>query len=330
MGGTRLHDLLPRQPRPPATLNNGINVSLDNESCQAKGVDGVPLPGSVNGYTPVCDDASVNLRILQGDMNLDCVVDVVDEQAMEFHYGACDAADCWEPWRRALYSPWFDLEPQVTDGDTDIKDSPVRVWSPLEHLPASDTVSSVRIAVHSGGSAPATLPSEPEATLLEGGTNVVVDPPSRNLPAVGQQFTADLRVENVTNLGAYQFTLQFDPNVVSYVGTSDGSFLGSTGSWVDCLSPIVDAGMVHFVCATQGSQSQRPSGSGQLAHVTFQSVGEGSSPLHLADVIVVDPTGAYITSGVADGSVSVNDSDGDGVPNGSDNCPSIQPRAGGC
>jgi hypothetical protein len=141
----------------------------------------------------------------------------------------------------------------------------------------------------------------------------VIDPPSRNIPAVGQQFTVDLRVSNVTNpggLGGYQFTLQFDPSIVSYVGVSDGSFLGSTGSDIECQSPTTDVGMVSFVCNTPGSESQRPSGSGQLARATFQTIGEGFSPLDLSGVILVDPPGEYITAGVADGSVSVGDGQG--------------------
>jgi len=92
---------------------------------------------------------------------------------------------------------------------------------------------------------------------------------------------------------------------------------------VVCQTAITDVGMVSFVCNTSGWESQRPSGSGQLAHVTLRTVAEGLSPLDLSGVILVDPPGEYITAGVADGSVSVVDGDLDGVPDAQDNCPTV-------
>jgi hypothetical protein len=61
-----------------------------------------------------------------------------------------------------------------------------------------------------------------------------------------------------------------------------------------------------------------------LARATFQTVGEGFSPLNLSDVILVDPPGEYITAGVADGSASVGDDQG-GPVGGIAEYPEIEP-----
>ena len=59
------------------------------------------------------------MRILEGDLNLDCAVNVLDEQAISFRYGAT--------FGNLLYDPWYDLEPALKDYDIDIKDLQ-KVW----------------------------------------------------------------------------------------------------------------------------------------------------------------------------------------------------------
>jgi hypothetical protein len=54
------------------------------------------------------------VRILEGDLNLDCKVDVQDEALIAYRYGSV--------FGMLLYSKWYDLEPQTHDLDIDIKD----------------------------------------------------------------------------------------------------------------------------------------------------------------------------------------------------------------
>jgi hypothetical protein len=61
-----------------------------------------------------CDDATVTVRILEGDLNLDCRVDIVDDQRIAFRYGSVFGG--------ILYDPWYDLEPALKDNDIDVKD----------------------------------------------------------------------------------------------------------------------------------------------------------------------------------------------------------------
>jgi hypothetical protein len=95
--------------------NNGVLTVIKDNGCELSDVFGHPVLGSINGgLTPVCGDLAVTVRILEGDLNLDCKVDLTDEQLIAFRYGAFFGS--------ALYSKWFDLEPALHDLDIDIKD----------------------------------------------------------------------------------------------------------------------------------------------------------------------------------------------------------------
>ena len=71
--------------------------------------------GSVNGgLAPQCRDLAVTVRIFEGDLDLDCDVDLTDAQLTSYRYGAFFGG--------LLYSKWYDLEPELHDLDIDIKD----------------------------------------------------------------------------------------------------------------------------------------------------------------------------------------------------------------
>jgi hypothetical protein len=98
----------------PGNDNGTVTIVKDN-GCELVDVFGHPVSGSVNGgLTPVCGNLSVTVRILEGDLNLDCVVDVEDAQLIGFRYGSFFGS--------LLYGTWYDLEPALHDLDIDIKD----------------------------------------------------------------------------------------------------------------------------------------------------------------------------------------------------------------
>ncbi len=95
--------------------NNGVLTVVKDNGCELVDVFGHPATGSVNGgLTPECGDLAVTVRILEGDLDLDCDVDVTDAQAIAGHYGAFFGG--------LLYQKWLDLEPELHDLDIDIKD----------------------------------------------------------------------------------------------------------------------------------------------------------------------------------------------------------------
>ena len=95
--------------------NNGVVTIIKDNGCELSDIFGHPVLGSINGgLTPVCGDLAVTVRILEGDLNLDCQVNLADEQLIAARYGAFFGS--------LLYSKWYDLEPATHDLDIDIKD----------------------------------------------------------------------------------------------------------------------------------------------------------------------------------------------------------------
>jgi hypothetical protein len=95
--------------------DNGVVRMILDENCEVANTLGHPQPGSINGGLALeCGDAAVTVRILEGDLNLDCSVDVLDEQLIASKYGTF--------FGNIFYDPWFDLEPALKDFDIDIKD----------------------------------------------------------------------------------------------------------------------------------------------------------------------------------------------------------------
>jgi hypothetical protein len=118
--------------------NNGVVRTILDENCELADIYGDPLsdgtPADICGDPPdpncpyvrplpgvnpggdlaSCGDVTLTVRILEGDLNLDCQVNVVDDQAIAYRYGAS--------FGNLLYDPWYDLEPPLKDFDIDIKD----------------------------------------------------------------------------------------------------------------------------------------------------------------------------------------------------------------
>jgi hypothetical protein len=122
---------------------------------------------------------------------------------------------------------------------------------------------------------------------------------------VGANFGVDIRIENVENLGSYEWLLAFNSAVLQFVTVSNGPFLGSTGRTVFCPGAILDVGSVRFGCSTIGATPPGPSGSGVLSTVTFSALAEGTSPLDLVWVQLSDPLAVDIPTAIQDGSVTV-------------------------
>jgi len=82
-------------------LNSSMNVELSDEL-------GNLIPVDIVG------SAGISVRALEGDVNYDCIVNVIDEQAVSGRYGT--GFGIWP------YHVFYDLEPVLADFDIDIKD----------------------------------------------------------------------------------------------------------------------------------------------------------------------------------------------------------------
>jgi hypothetical protein len=137
-------------------------------------------------------------------------------------------------------------------------------------------------ALASPGRAPAGGPAP--NTLMR------IEPPSQTVPA-GTDVVVDVRVDDVANMAAYEFQIDYFGSTLGFVSATNSSFLGSSGREVTCLNPQLDVGKVRFGCLTTGAQAG-VSGSGLLATVRFSTSCSGPSPLRLGLAGLSDPLGS--------------------------------------
>ncbi len=143
-------------------------------------------------------------------------------------------------------------------------------------------------------------------------------PPTGKAPAVfinpshinneeGVTGNITIDVSNVSDLGAFQAMLKFNPKVIEIEDVILGNFLESTGRQTKPLVTEIDntAGEVSFVAYTSGSTAG-PNGGGTLAVVNFISKQEGISNLDMENVVLVARLGKRINATVGDGRISVS------------------------
>jgi Cohesin domain len=106
----------------------------------------------------------------------------------------------------------------------------------------------------------------------------------------------NVTASDVTDLYAYQFSLNFAPNLLQAVSVTEGGFLASGGPTF--FDPgVIDnpAGTVAFILDTLIGPVPGVSGSGLLATINLRTVGAGLAQLSLSDVLAVDSSGNTLT-----------------------------------
>jgi hypothetical protein len=131
--------------------------------------------------------------------------------------------------------------------------------------------------------------------------------------STGDTVTIPIVVDDVTNLGAFEFQVSFDATILRAEKAEPGPFLGSSGRQVHCLEPSIGENLVRLVCVTLGATPAGPDGSGVLATLEFKPVGAGTSPLRFERLVFTDPPAKLISTQARDGSIAVvSGSDGGG------------------
>jgi len=145
--------------------------------------------------------------------------------------------------------------------------------------------------------------------LLAQNLTVKVEPPEKTV-AIGETFTVDVFIQNVTNFGAFQFDVVYSTDVVHADAAQMGAFLGSTSRIVIPAGPDIDNdnanGKLTYGGATFGA-SAGPNGNGVLATLTFSAQNSGNSPLELQNVQASDINGqALSVQSIISGQVTVS------------------------
>jgi hypothetical protein len=162
----------------------------------------------------------------------------------------------------------------------------------------------VTTGVHAAPLAPAWWPE-----VVAVAASAIRFDPSSSTVEPGAIFVVDVVVDNVVDLGGFDFTVTFDPAVVHVQSVTLGSFLGSTGRSAAPLGPNMDnaAGKFTFGGFSFGT-ALGPNGTGTVAHVTLQAMASGSSSLTFTKAQFTDtqaPPGVVLPT-TTPGSVTVS------------------------
>jgi len=146
-----------------------------------------------------------------------------------------------------------------------------------------------------------------------------VEPETYYVPNIGQTFTINISVANVTDLWGWEFELFYSSTDLNGTDAKEGPFLktaGETFFWVVNLTDNYNAthGYIYAFCILT-HVIPGADGTGVIANVTFKSKTHGSSILDLTGTKLKSSAGDYISHGTYDGTVIVKkpgDVNGDG------------------
>jgi hypothetical protein len=129
----------------------------------------------------------------------------------------------------------------------------------------------------------------PAASAQDGDVVVTVAAvaPEEEIKEGGDPIAFDVTVENVENLGGFQFVLLYNNRVLEFDSAQKGDFAGSTGREVVCNDPITAEGSVRLSCNTLRPEPAGPDGGGKLMTVMLKPTGAGNTEVLLDRVKLV-------------------------------------------
>lgn len=121
-----------------------------------------------------------------------------------------------------------------------------------------------------------------------------------------EEARVDVNIDGARNVGAFEFVLVFDDQVLEVARVERGPFIAQSGREVFCLDPVIEPGAMRYECLTLGDTPATGSdGSGTLASVFLRSKGNGESPVQLTRAKIADPMGTDMPLTVIDDSLQV-------------------------
>ncbi|MFH1095999.1 MAG: cohesin domain-containing protein, partial [Candidatus Desantisbacteria bacterium] len=108
---------------------------------------------------------------------------------------------------------------------------------------------------------------------------------------VGDEFELNLRVDDITNLYGIQFGVEFDPAVLSLMGTEKGVFLGWDAFQIESLKPTPG---IKKLAQCKTGNVLGASGQGVVAKLRFKAMAEGNTEVKIKDVLALAPDMTHI------------------------------------
>ncbi|MBT1071438.1 cohesin domain-containing protein [Pelotalea chapellei] len=148
--------------------------------------------------------------------------------------------------------------------------------APIENQPVTNT-----------NAGQVATPAPPQRALLQIGTPGAV--------SVGQQFTLEIKVGDVTNLIAAPFVMTYDPIFTEFVSGAEAGFLKKDGKPTVFSSKGDPASGTVTVNMARAAGSGGVSGGGSLAFLTFRAINQGPANFGFRSVSFSSADGQSIT-----------------------------------
>lgn len=124
--------------------------------------------------------------------------------------------------------------------------------------------------------------------------------PSTIVVAVGETFSIDVVILNVSDLYGWELKLAWDPDLLNVTAVAEGSFLSSVGSSFFYYNVNLSIGCMVIDCILLGDV-EGASGDGVLATTTFFTRNEGECLLNLHEVVLIDSSEQLIPCQLTNG-----------------------------
>lgn len=122
---------------------------------------------------------------------------------------------------------------------------------------------------------------------------------------VGAPLALDVRITDIVDLYAFQFSLSFNPAVLQASNATEGPFLGAGGGTFFGGGTVNNfTGTVSFVIDSLIGPVPGVSGSGILARILFDVPAAGISPLTFSNVLFLDSTDNTIALQIDNSSIT--------------------------
>lgn len=159
----------------------------------------------------------------------------------------------------------------------------------LQSSPAAVVIPSAQNGTTALSPAPnllATAPVPSQRSLLQ-----IAAPPSAT---VGQQFSLDIKINDVTDLFSAPFVLTYDPNFVDFMTISEGTLMNRDGKQTAFTSRSDAAGGTVTVELVRGAGNSGVSGGGTLATAIFRAKNQGPANFAFRSTAFTSASGAAL------------------------------------
>lgn len=146
------------------------------------------------------------------------------------------------------------------------------------------------------------------ALVRADGATMKISPSSQNVASSASSFKVDVTLEAGSGVGAFDFTVSYDKDLLELQSVEEGPFLATSGTVPSCYrgpADIFPAGLVNFGCGIIGSAPVGANGAGVLASITFKPKATGTSPLVYITYGLAAPNGDSLGTNAADGIVKI-------------------------